>query len=351
MPLDDWFEVFRTGFHKDSKGKVTNWTEATLDTIVAKYNPAQHEAPFVIGHPEINKPAWGWTAGLKRDGQRLLAKGSQVVPEFAEMVEKGLFKKRSISLYPDLTLRHIGFLGAQPPAVKGLADIAFADDDNAVTIEFMEDWKSSMMGRIMQRLREWIIDKFDTDTADRVVGQWEIDELKREPPTSDSSFSSSSNEEEDMDKEKIQELETKVNGLMSKVTQFSEADKTKETQIATLRSELDAERKKTKRQEFASFCDSLIDAGTLTPAQKGPALDFMEILDGEKEYEFSEPTDADANAKAKKAPIDAFKAFLQTLPKQIEFGERATKGAATTQDFSEEAQVAKTIASAAPRKE
>jgi hypothetical protein len=51
---------------------------------------------------------------LKRVGESLMAKHRQVQPEFSEMVKSGLYKKRSASFYPDGSLRHIGFLGAQP---------------------------------------------------------------------------------------------------------------------------------------------------------------------------------------------------------------------------------------------
>lgn len=119
-----WIEIFKTGTHTDGHGRTKTYTEADLDRIVRTYDPNMHEAPIVIGHPKDNAPAYGWVGGLKRVGQVLLFKARQVIPEFAEMVRSGLFKKRSISLYPGGSLRHIGFLGALPPAVKGLRDIA-----------------------------------------------------------------------------------------------------------------------------------------------------------------------------------------------------------------------------------
>mgnify|MGYP001588256224 CR=1 FL=1 len=133
----DWIPIFKTGTHTDSAGNEKTWTEAELDTIVQKYQPQDHEAPVVIGHPEHNSPAWGWVEGLRRESNILFAKFKGLVPEFVDMVRKGSFKKRSISLYPDMTLRHVGFLGGMPPAVKGLPDVAFADE-NSVIIEFGE---------------------------------------------------------------------------------------------------------------------------------------------------------------------------------------------------------------------
>ncbi len=122
-----WFEIFRTGSHTDSAGRTKEWTEQDLDNIVSSYNPAQHEAPIVIGHPKDDAPAYGWIHALKRSGDRLLALPSRLLPLFTEAVKNGLFKKRSVALNPDGSLRHVGFLGAASPAVKGLADPQFND--------------------------------------------------------------------------------------------------------------------------------------------------------------------------------------------------------------------------------
>lgn len=132
---NQWVEVFRAGEQTDSSGNTRKWTASDLEKIVRNYNAKKHEAPVVIGHPKDNAPAFGWVAGLKTDGKRLFAKFKQLIPEFIDAVKRGLYKKRSISLYPDLTLRHIGFLGAIPPAIKGLADIQF-NENEGITIEF-----------------------------------------------------------------------------------------------------------------------------------------------------------------------------------------------------------------------
>ncbi len=122
-----WFEVFRTGTHTDSAGNTSKWTEEDLDRIVSSYNPANHEAPIVIGHPELDSPACGWIEALRREGDRLLAKPKQLVDQFRDWVKEGRYKKVSIALYPDLGLKHVGFLGATPPAVKGLANAGFQE--------------------------------------------------------------------------------------------------------------------------------------------------------------------------------------------------------------------------------
>lgn len=137
MSISDWIAIFRTGTHTDSDGRTKIWTEEDLDKIVAQYNPEVHEAPVVIGHPKTDAPAWGWVEALKREGQVLYAKLKDLAPEFVEMVRRGLFKKRSVSLdLETLALRHIGFLGAMPPAVEGLPNIAFEAEREVMLIEF-----------------------------------------------------------------------------------------------------------------------------------------------------------------------------------------------------------------------
>jgi len=137
----DWIEIFRGGKQRDSEGREYDG-DALIDGAVAMFDASRHEPPAVVGHPKNNSPAFGWVNELKsavKDGTKvLLARFRQVVPEFEEAVRKGLYKKRSAAFYPDGSLRHVGFLGAAPPAVKGLADLRFGDDDGAVVFEFSD---------------------------------------------------------------------------------------------------------------------------------------------------------------------------------------------------------------------
>jgi len=136
--LSGWIEIFRAGKQRDSSGEEREWSEADLDEIIKNYDPRHHEAPAVIGHPKEDHPAWAWTEALKREGKILFARLRDAIPEFAEMVRQGMFKKRSAAFYlqPKLSLKHIGFLGATAPAVKGLADIKFSGE--GVTVEFQD---------------------------------------------------------------------------------------------------------------------------------------------------------------------------------------------------------------------
>ena len=111
---------------------------------------------------------------LERVGDRLLAKFAQVDPAFERMVGEGKFKKRSASFYrrPDgLSLRHVGFLGAQPPDVKGLADVKFEDGAAASIVAFEEesDMGSNFVGCFLAQQSASILNFAESDGPD---GQW-----------------------------------------------------------------------------------------------------------------------------------------------------------------------------------
>ena len=143
--MKNWIEIFRGGPQTDSAGREVNG-DIFIDRAVAGFDPARHEPPVVVGHPKDNAPAFGWVAGLRRvvrDGAAVLeARFKDVAPEFADLVRQGRYRKRSASFYPDGRLRHVGFLGAAPPMVQGLADIAFAESEIAFDFEFAEGGKT-----------------------------------------------------------------------------------------------------------------------------------------------------------------------------------------------------------------
>lgn len=275
--MKGWVEVFRVGKHTDSGGNTREWTEQDLDTIISKYDPSNHEAPAVIGHPKDNAPAYAWVESLKKESGSLFAKFKQVVPEFAEAIESGLWKKRSIALYPDMSLRHVGFLGAMPPAIKGLADIQFASGDECMTIEFSETEPEGT----------------DLDAK--------IKELEAQLAAS---------------KQNEANLEAKFAEASGTALSAEEARKKLETELAAIRNE-------TRSKEREVFIDTIIAQGKLTPAMRQGAIDFLAIADAVGMYTFAE---GEASATEK------VQSFLSSLPKVIAFGETSTEGKGTQID-------------------
>lgn len=314
-------QVFRAGTHTDAAGNERTWTEQDLDAMVARYRPDVHEAPVVLGHPKENAPAYGWVEGLKREGGVLYATLKDLAPEFTEWVKQGRYKKRSIALYPDLTLKHIGFLGAVPPAIKGLADVQFSEAD-AMVMEF-SDYRIGSVGRIMQRLREFIIEQFGSDAADKVVSNYEIEDLQRDIPDEPVSPAETSLFHESKEDSVSKDLEDKLKASEAEAAQFAEQAQTAVAENAELKKQLAAGQAAQRKAEHRAFCEGLQQEGKLSPAMLPAALDFMEVLHGAGEFEFAE---GDKTVKAQ--PIDRFRSFLADLPKQVVFGESATKSSA-----------------------
>lgn len=296
-----WIQVFRAGKHTDSGGVEREWTEADLDKIVSSYDPSKHDAPVVIGHPKTDAPAWGWVAGLKREGNILSARFKSMVPEFVDMVKKGMFKKRSISLYPDLTLRHIGFLGAMPPAVKGLADIKF--DESLITLEY-EEPENKNKGGAKMGLKD-ILKGIFTKAIDEIPE----DQLQAVQPKT-------------FTEGEVKERERLAAEKAGK--DFSEKEKGLRDREAAIA----AQEKETRKKTLSDFCEGLSRAGKLTPAMTKPGMGlipFLEVVAGiPAEIEFEE-----GGQKKKQTPLDFAKSFLEGLPKVIKFGEVATRGTDT----------------------
>lgn len=315
----DWIQIFKGGKQVDSTG--AEWDgDALIDQAVASFNAAEHEPPAVVGHPKDNAPAFGWVEGLKAEvkdgGKVLLAKFREVVPEFEELVKGGRFKKRSAAFYPDGRLRHVGFLGAMPPAVKGLADLKFEEGEQY--IEFSEAWSLGLVGAIFSRLRDWLIEDKGVDVADRLIPVFDIDFLKQEANRPEETASAVYHEEP---------KETEVT-MGTEEKQFSEAEVRAAADAAAAKAK--EEGKKEAQREFAEVerkrgIEEFIarnwptdGKGKLPPALLDAGVkQFMEQLDGGAELEFSEGK--------KQSPLSWFQEFLEGLPASGLFAEVATR--------------------------
>lgn len=136
-------EIFRAGTHTAASGAVVKFVEADVRLAAAAYERHGEACPaqLCIGHPPDDRPSYGVVRALRAAVPHLLA---YVEPSGAlrDMVNTGRFKKVSAAfMTPDAPrnpapgcyyLKHIGFLGAHPPAVKGLADARFGEGYDTV---------------------------------------------------------------------------------------------------------------------------------------------------------------------------------------------------------------------------
>jgi hypothetical protein len=320
------FEIFRAGTHTDMGGRTLSFTAADIAAMAAAYDPAQREAPLVVGHPKHDAPAYGWVDRLEARGDTLLAhpRADQTDAAFAEMVKAGRFKHRSVMLLPPGAagnpspsahyVKHVGFLGAQAPAVQGLKPIFFAADEEAVQIGFMEPWQVSSLARMLRGLREWFIAEKGTDTADQVLPSYAIEDMEaaaRMPPAPATSsvpaFTEPNPSEENTVHDTLAEREAALAAEAARL----------ETESARLAAQAlaFAERDAADRaREDGVLLDQLVAEGRLLPALRSDAAAFMAALPvGEATFAFAE-------GQPKQTPHAAFRALLAKLPKIVPLG-------------------------------
>lgn len=141
--------IFRAGtFQGMGTETPATFSGEAIREIAESYDPMRHRAPIVKGHPEHDKPAHGWIKRLTADAKGLWAEPEDIAPEFAGEVRAGRYRKVSVAIFqPDHPnnpapgrwhLKHVGFLGAVAPAVKGLDEPAFADDAKLFVVGFAD---------------------------------------------------------------------------------------------------------------------------------------------------------------------------------------------------------------------
>ena len=348
--LTDFFSVFKAGTQTDSKGNTKDWTHEELDQIVSNTKARAEKnifngSPLVVGHPATNGPAYGWLLDVKRDGDDLQVKADDKTlhDEFANGVEEGRWPNRSVRIAKDdngFYLAHVGFLGAAPPAVKGMDAIYAADEGEFFDYADADTYTPNVLTRFMRGMRDFIIDKFDIETADKVVPDYQIESM--------TSHANSLHDNEDPDQPLTSFNKPEGDKSMSEFTQaqLDEAvEKARQEERikaegdfsqkkADLESELNKAREDRLRVDFAAQVDALVDAGQLTPAQAEGMVDFMLALDaaGEAtEFEFSTGEGDKAETK-KQSPVDWFTNFTKSIGKQVELGESGA-GDDTVTDF------------------
>ena len=79
-------------------GQALEFSESDLQATVGAYDPAKHEAPLVVGHPQHDLPAYGWVQSLQFNEGGIDATPAQVNTDFADMVAAGALRKISATV-------------------------------------------------------------------------------------------------------------------------------------------------------------------------------------------------------------------------------------------------------------
>lgn len=270
-------ELIRPGTYTAMGGQEITFSEEDLRASAAAYSTSLSEAPLVVGHPQTDAPAYGWVETLRFSGS-LEAMPYQVDPAFAEIVAAGRYKRVSASFYLPAAknnpkpgsyyLKHVGFLGATAPAVKGLRTAQLAGgEEGMITVELSEP-------------------------AQRTEG-------------SNMSHTHTHDEE-------AAALAEEKKKLVSEQAAFAESKKI-----------FEAEQKRRRHEGIAQFVGDQVKAARVLPKDKQGLIAFMDAMPPDLTIDLA---DVDGGAANKHEGLGWLRSFIAALPSHVQFGEHASAG-------------------------
>jgi hypothetical protein len=360
--------VFRSGTHRTAGGRELYFSEEDVHTSAAVYDPGVCKAPLVIGHPEGGSaPSFGHAASFSAEegseGEaELYCDTARVPQEVVEWAEDGHISGVSASFYaPEQEAnpvpgtwypRHIGLLGQQQPAIKGLDNWPNFEEDEEEAVELVVSFAegnadfaeasrvADLVGRMMRSMRDFLIDTEGTDTANQVLPPFWIEDLEEEGRGDATDFSedpspSSAGDDTDaptdspdstMNPDDENETDPETDADTSSTDDREEALSEREQELAEREAALD-EREKTlseqeaeaQRQEHEDFAEDLIEDGArILPRHKRTVVAVQNALaGGEESVDFSEEGGEDDEVPT----LEAFQRFLSELPQNVDFSE------------------------------
>lgn len=273
--------IFKAGTWRDyGTGRSLTFSAADLAATAAAYDPAKHEAPLVVGHPALDDPAYGWVRSLFARDLDLEGTPRQVETAFAEMVNAERFNQISASFFLPTApsnpvpgvyyLKHVGFLGAAAPAVKGLRKPTFnlADSSESVTVEF----------------------SFHPSSEATIVP-----EAPNTPPSGGG---------------QSVDFAAQVSALETSNAELKRQLEQRDAEIA-------AGKARQLRSELTAFAETLTQEGRLLPRDQSGLVEFMAAIPADQVIEFAE------GDQVVKPNVNTWlKDFLKRLPVQVDFSER-----------------------------
>lgn len=323
---------------KSVEGVELDITPAILTEVAQTYDPAKFEAQLVIGHPSMDAPSYGGIRAVSFSSGDLEA---EVDPtdNARDLVNKRHYKGVSASFYTPSApnnptpgkwhLRHVGLLGATPPAVKGLRALSFAEaEEGVVTFGELPAYAGLTVAGLFRGLRDWLLAKEGQEVADRVLPDWQVEGLRsmsqradekpesEEPPggTPALSFaepgkaatSSQPSKQEKASMKNAEELQADLDAANAQLQAMQAADKKRAAD--------------TRHAEHLSFADGLVAAAKWPAGAKDvlvATLDHLAEPDGVVSF---------GEGDTAKPLHQALRDQLQELPESVSFAEFAKKG-------------------------
>lgn len=318
-------EIFKVGTHRPTSGEPVTFSADDLAQAAANYDPKDFDAPLVIGHPKTDGPAYGWVRGLRLAGDKLMARMG-VTPEAVDLVKNGNFKKVSASFYlpkaasnphkGQLALRHVGLLGAAAPAIPSLAAVQFAGGDADVVT--FADWDQLSVIAVFRRLRDFVIEKFSLEDADRILPSVDLDWMQTQAAQApdhlpdDPPGPSFAEPQPKLPKDTIMadqaELDARAKALAER-----------EAQLNAQTADFAAREASARKADNDKFLNGLVAAGKLAPALVPQVAKFMARLDHQEVVSFAE------GDEGQKTPHDFFRDLLGQSGQVVNFSELSAK--------------------------
>ena len=328
--IDGWIDVARTGTWIDSQARSVSLTEAQFDRIVSAYATGD-PAPAVVGHPDMDAPAYGWVDKIRRVGDRLQVRLRDIAPAFRAAVEAGAYAGRSIAFVGD-RLRHVGFLGGRAPAIPGLAptqfsvaadaEIEFSSADLAASVVERSAWES--VTRVLRRMRDRIVAADGIEAADKMVNPYELENIAsaaqpdQRGPTLADGGDGQHTEERPMSKE---------NPTAAELAEERAQLDTERAALKVEQDKLEVDRKAGEAATLAakrlSDADSAladhVEAGRVLPAERSALAALMASLPeaDTAKLTFAAPDDG---GQIHEAPRAVLERLLKALPSRVPYG-------------------------------
>ncbi len=307
-------EVFRPGTFTPMQGAELSYSAADLKAVADAYDPETAPAPIVVGHPAADAPAFGWVTGFDFDAEtdRLYANVGEIAPEFSAAVKAGRYKKVSLSFFrPDHSAnpvpgtwypKHIGFLGGAAPAVSGLKNVQFSNDAAEIvtfTASFGERGFEETAS-LFRSLREFLIEKFDLEDADKALSSYKIDWL----------------DDTELEGNRAVFTAPKSQPIPKKEPVVADVDDAefaaRDSKMKSREAKLKAREDKIAHGDNVAFAEALVGAGKLLPASKNKVVAVLDALPVEETVSFAAGDD-------KITPAAAIRAILSDQPKVVDF--------------------------------
>jgi len=310
-------EVFRPGTFRPLSGEPITYSAADLRAIADAYDPETAPAPIVVGHPQTDAPAFGWVQSFEYADDRLIANLHEIDPAFSQAVKAGRFKKVSMAFFsPDQGHnpvpgtwypKHVGFLGAAAPAVSGLKNAAFSADRPAAAVFEFGERGFEETASMFRRIREFFIEKFGAEDADRVLPSYQIEWLSDTELPSGAGRGLAYSEAPPVPAYPHPQKEDPA------VTQSDAAFAAREADLATREAEIAAREARIAHSDHVSFAEGLVQAGKLLPASKDGLVAILDALPGHASVAF-------AAGDEMISPGAALRKLLEGQPQVVTYG-------------------------------